>query len=800
MKLPIKWLNDYTEMREDINTFCHKMTLSGSKVESFESESDRVKNVVCARVLSLSKHPDSDHLWICQMDIGGSEPSQIVTGAQNLKVGDLVPAALPGASLPNGMEIQPTVMRGVQSNGMLCSMGELGLTVHDCPGAVENGILVLSDEYGAKPGDDLCKVMGFDDKVVDFEITPNRPDCLSITGLARESAATFGKPLTLPEPTVKETHGNVSDYISVELKTPLCPRYTGAVVTDIKIAPSPKFIRDRLRTAGVRPINNIVDITNFVMLEYGQPMHAFDYSCIEGKKIIVRTTKEGETSETLDGQSRKLAPGTIVICDERKIIGLAGVMGGLNSEITENTNTVVFESANFNAPAVRVGARNAGIRTEASSRYEKGLDCENTYPALLRALQLVEELSAGKVVGGIVDEYPVKKPVRTIKLEPERICAFIGADISEEEMVRILTKLGFRVENGLITVPSYRDDVEGFADIAEEVARFYGYDKIKPTLFAGTTTQGGLSARQKFERDLSEYCRAAGFYEICTLSFMSPKAFDKLALPENDPLRRAVVITNPLGEDQSLMRTSALPSTLEVIARNVNFRAEKVKFFEPATVYVPTLDENGRVDPSKLANERKILVLSEYGNGDFFALKGEIEEILSACKVISYEIVPKTDVPYYHCGRCAEIISEGRQLGVFGQIHPTVAKNFGVDCEVYCAELVLDEIEKSAQANKIYKSLPKYPAVTRDIALVCSDSLYSLDLERVIKKAAGDDLYSLSLFDVYKGAQTGVGKKSLAYTLSLRHPDRTLTDKEADEILARVLKALESELSVTLRA
>ncbi len=800
MKLPIRWLNDYTPMTEDIRTFCHKMTLSGSKVESYESESDAISGVVCARVLSLTRHPDSDHLFVCSMDVGKGEPVQIVTGAQNLKTGDLVPAALPGARLPGGVTINSTVMRGVRSDGMLCSMGELGLTLHDCPYAIENGILVLSSEIEAAPGDDICAVLGLDDVVVDFEITPNRPDCLSIIGLARESSATFGTKLTLPEPSVKSTSGDISDFLSVTLATPLCPRYTAAAVTDIKIEPSPKYIRDRLRTAGVRPINNIVDITNFVMLEYGQPMHAFDYSCIHGKKIVVRTTEKGETSETLDGQSRALSENTIVICDDEKIIGLAGVMGGLNSEITDETKTVVFESANFNAPSVRIGARNAGIRTEASSRFEKGLDCENTLPALMRALQLVEELGAGKVVGGIIDEYPVKKQVRKIKLEPERVCRFIGAEIPRDEMVRILESLDFGIEGDEITVPSFRDDVVGFADIAEEIARFYGYDKIAPTLFAGTTTQGGLTKRQTFEKELGEYCRAAGFYETYTLSFLSPKVFDKLRLDENDPLRKAVTIINPLGEDQSLMRTTTVPALLEAAARNFNYRAEKVKLYELAKVYFPTLGTDGKPDPRALADERKMLTLAEYGNGDFFALKGEIEEILTACSVCGYETVPKKDIPYYHAGRCAEILANGVSLGVFGQIHPTVAAAFGADCEIYCAELRFDALFGAAQTEKLYKPLPKYPAVSRDLALVCDESLYSLDVERIIKKCAGDALCGLKLFDVYRGAQVAPGKKSLAYTLLLRHADRTLTDKEADVILSDVLTALKNELSVTLRS
>ncbi len=802
MNMPFKWLNDYVKIDVSPKEYSSRMTMTGSKVEGWEELGAEIENVVCGRVLSIEKHPDADKLVICMIDVGAEKPVQIVTGATNLKVGDLVPAALHLAKLPGGIEIKKTVMRGVESNGMLCSIAELDLTLHECPYAIENGILVMPEGYG-KPGDDIRKVLGLDDVVVEFEITPNRPDCLSMIGLARETAASFELPLTLPQPEIKApTEDKISDYLSVDIEAPdLCPRYSAAMVKDIVIEPSPKWMREKLHAAGIRPINNIVDITNYVMLEYGQPMHAFDYSCIDGSHIIVRRSRPEEQVVTLDGQTRNVAENTLLITDPKKAIAIAGVMGGENSEITDQTKMIVFESANFDGPAVRVASRKIGMRTEASGRYEKGLDCENTMPALLRACQLVEELGAGKVISGIVDTYPVKKEHRRIKFDPDRINRFIGMDVSREEMLKDLDLLGFEMDGEDIIVPFWRDDVEGFADISEEIARLYGYDKIASTSFAGETTKGGLTLRQKFDRTMSSACFAVGFSEAKTLTFIGPKVFDQLCLPADSPLRKAVVISNPLGEDQSLMRTTPIHSILEVMARNYNYRAPHARIFEQATVFLPKLDANGNADMSQLPEEKNILTMSLYGDGDFFTLKGCVDALLAGCAVDDYEYIPCFDDPSYHPGRCATLETiEGHRIGRVGQIHPQVAANYGIGAEVYMAELNCNTLFELTDSNKSYHPLPKYPAVTRDIAVLCDKGVYVVQLEKAIRKAAGEHLEKLEFFDVYEGAQVSPGKKSVAFALAFRSFDHTLTDAEIDSYISDILKTLEADCGATIRA
>ena len=803
MKLPYKWLKDFVDIGADTvspKEYMKRMTMSGSMVGSYEHPADEIENVVCGRVLSLTRHPDSDHLWICQVDVGAEKPLQIVTGAQNLKAGDLCPTALHNSRLPGSVLIKRGKLRGVESDGMLCSMGELGLTRHDCPYGVEDGILVLEEHMG-KPGDDICRVLGLDDYLFDFEILHNRPDCLSVIGLARESAVVFDKKMTVPAPAVKRTAGDIGDYLSVEIKAPeLCKRYCAAMARDIRIAPSPQWMRDRLRGAGIRPINNIVDITNYVMLEYGQPMHAFDYASIDGKKIIVRRGNEGETTVTLDGQTRQLGPDTLLITDPVKCDGIAGVMGGENSEITGHTQMIVFESATFDPVAVRTASRRMGMRTEASGRFERGLDCENCMPALLRACQLVEQLGAGTIVGGLIDAYPEKKVPRVLTLDPQRVRDLLGAqDIPETFMVSALRALGFTVDGRRVTVPSWRDDCEGSADLAEEVGRLWGYDNIPTTLFAGRATRGGLTPYQQFRRDLASACRADGFSEAQTLSFMSPKAADRLCLAPDDPRRKAVVITNPLGEDQSLMRTTALPALLDVAARNLNFRTPALRLYEMGSVYLPKLGADGAVLADELPEERRYLALILYG-GDFYDLKGAVETVVRACGLPDGRFTPCADDPVYHPGRCADLMIDGRRVARLGQIHPAVAANWDIDCEIYAAELDVADAFAVRKPGALYRPLPKYPAVTRDLAVTCGEEIYVLQLEDVIRQAAGAALDHLELFDVYRGAQVGERKKSVAFSLALRAPDHTLTDAEADADVVRVLKALETACGATLRA
>ncbi len=796
MKLPYQWLQEYTDVHESPKSYAARMTMTGSKVEGWESPADEIKKVVIGRVLSVKPHPHADKLVVCEVDVG-SRTLQICTGAPNVCADALVPVALDGAILPGGHAIATTTMRGELSQGMMCSFAELGLTQSDVPYGDPDGLLLLPE---GKPGDDICPMFGLDDVIFDFEITPNRPDCLSVIGLARESAASFGRELRLHTPIVRQTSGDIHQLLSVEIQAPdLCRRYSAAMVKNIKIEPSPEWMRERLRNAGIRPINNIVDITNYVMLEYGQPMHAFDYACIEQNKIIVRRSGENEVITTLDGQQRRLAPETLLIADPVKGVGIAGVMGGENSEITESTRMVVFESATFSGPSVRVASRRIGMRTEASGRFEKGLDCENTLPALLRACELVELLGAGEVIGGVIDAYPSPKQPRVLPFEPDKMRALIGADIPESDMKASLLALGFGVDGGKVTVPSWRDDAEDMADLAEEVARMYGYDKITPTLLSGATTIGGLNDWQRFEHALRDACIAAGFMEVVTLSFLGPKVFDKLRLPADSPLRTAVAIQNPLGEDQSLMRTTPLHSMLEVAARNYNFRNPAMNGFELSTTYTPAV-KDGRADLSVLPAENRILTLMSYGHGDFYTLKGAVAAILDTVSVPGLEVLPCTDNPSYHPGRCGTLMVQDRCVGVMGQIHPLCAQSYGIGAEVYLAELDMHKLMALRNTVKVYRSLPKYPATTRDLAVVVRESVTVLELEKAISAAAGEHLEAISLFDVYRGAQVPDGQKSVAFSLSFRCFDRTLTDAEVDEAMSRALRALEKEYQAVLRA
>ncbi len=797
MNLSRKWLNEFVSVDASDKEFDEAMTLSGSKVETTADLGAEIVNVVVGRVLSLVRHPNSDHMWICQVDVGRGAPIQIVTGAQNVKEGDLVPAALDGALLPGGKEIHAGKLRGEVSDGMLCSFAELGLDQRDFPSAYADGIWILSDDpelTDLTAGEDIRTAAGLDDHVVEFEITPNRPDCLSVIGLAREAAATFDRELRLHVPEVKGgAQGVLTELLDVE--TPdadLVPRYTARMVRNVKIAPSPKWMRERLRAMGVRPINNIVDITNYVMLEYGQPMHAFDYRYVHGGKIIVRRAREGERLTTLDGKEHTLTANHLVIADEHRAVGLAGIMGGENSEIVSDTADVVFESACFDGTCIRKGALALGMRTEASAKFEKGLDPMNTLPAVQRACELVELLGAGEVVDGVIDILNHVPQPTVLPLEPDKINALLGTDVAADEMVRILRKLDFIVEGGQVTVPSWRGDVRRMADLAEEVARFHGYDQIPCTLMRGQTTQGGYTAVQRLENRVGELCRAFGYDEIITYSFISPSCYDKIRWAEDDARRQSFKILNPLGEDTSIMRTTTLPSMLDILTRNYNYRNKAVRLYEIGRIYLPG-GEDG------LAREPKILSLGAYGETDFFAVKGQVEAILRDLRVADVEFRPVTDNPSYHPGRCAAVYAGGTYLGVLGQIHPLTARNYGVDAELYCAELALDALYAVRGADPEYIPLPKFPSVARDIAVVCGKAVTVGELEKAIRRGAQGLLKEVTLFDIYEGVGIPAGKKSVAFSLVLRSDERSLTSEEADADVRSILSALETDCGAVLR-
>ncbi len=794
MNISRKWLREFVDITATDKEYDSVMTLAGQKVETTERMDAEIKNVVVGKVLSMKKHENSDHMWVCMVDDGSGEPVQIVTGAQNVHEGDLVPVARHNSWLPGGVHITKGKLRGVESCGMLCSYKELGLTEHDCPEAYADGIWILNDE-GCKIGEDMNVVIGNDDSIVEFEITNNRPDCYSLIGLARETAAAFNVPMKHHEPVVKGgAEGDLCDLLDVDVQADdLCPRYTARMVRNVKIAPSPKWMRQRLRSAGIRPINNIVDITNYVMVEYGQPMHAFDYRYVKGGKIVVRRAGEDKTLTTLDGNVRNLQPDMLVIADETKPVGLAGVMGGENSEIVDDTVDVVFESANFLGASIRKTALALGMRTDASAKFEKDIDPMLTVPAVNRACELVELLGAGEVMDGMIDVLNyVPQPV-TVKLEPERINALLGTDIPEADMIEYLRREEVPVVDGMIQVPSWRPDLRVMADIAEEVARYYGYNNIETTLMRGATTMGGYSDAQKLENAAGAAARAMGYSEIITYSFVSPASFDAIRIPTDSPLRKTVKLVNPLGEDTSIMRTVILPSMLDILSRNFAFKNKGVKLYEIGKIYLP-------VEGQKLPDEPKRMIFGTYGEHEnFFTLKGEIDTILDQLNVHPATYLANTKNPSYHPGRCADIIIDGRKLGVIGQIHPLVAETYGIGGEVYVAELDFTGLQASLAPERVFHSLPKFPTVSRDLALVCEESMTVGMLEACIKKAGGKLLRSIQLFDIYRGPGIAPGKKSVAFSLELRADDRTLTDEDTTGVVNAVLEKLKNDLGVTLR-
>ncbi|MDR1465198.1 MAG: phenylalanine--tRNA ligase subunit beta [Oscillospiraceae bacterium] len=796
MKLSQKWMLDCVALPEGLTdkAFADAMTLSGSKVEAVEREGGELENIVVGRVTAIERHPDSDHLWVAQVDVGGGESVQIVTGAQNVVADAYVPVAKNNSVVAGGKKIKSGKLRGILSDGMMCSLEELGLTAHDFPYAAEDGIFLLGEDCDRSLGLDIQTAVGLDDVVTEFEITSNRPDCLSVLGLAREAAATFRLPFAVPAPPVPQGEGDVNDLLKVTIEAPdLCYRYAGAVVRNVRVEPSPRWLRERLRASGVRPINNIVDITNYVMLEYGQPMHAFDLRYLEGGQVVVRTARPGERITTLDGTERALAEDMLVIADAAKPVAVAGVMGGEYSGIMDDTGAIVFESACFRGTQVRAAAKRLGLRTEASARYEKELDPSSCLPCLRRALELVRLLNAGDIVGGTVDNFPTPKPARRLPFVPDWVNQFIGIDCPAEEQAAILERLGCRVADGEITVPSFRGDLEQKADISEEIARFFGYDKIPSRPLRGLA-DGRLTPAQQLQRQIGETLLACGCSEICTYSFFSPKAYDKIGLPEGHWLRQSVTISNPLGEDTSVMRTTPTPSMLETLARNDHNNNESAALFELATVYRPRGAE-------ELPEEKQIVAVGLYGpHEDYFALKGIVEALLERVGVSGYDVRAVTDNPTFHPGRAAQFVFEdGAFLAALGEISPAVAENYDLGTRVYVALLDFNTLLARRNGARIHRALPRYPAVTRDLALVCGAETPVLTLQNTIRKAAGEMLEELLLFDVYTGSQIAAGQKSVAFRLRLRSAKGTLTDEEADGVVRRAIKAL-GAVGAALRA
>lgn len=797
MNTSLKWIKDLVPGLDCTpQEYMDAMTLSGSKVEGYENMDEDLDKIVIGQVKSIEKHPDADKLVICQVDIG-TETIQIVTGAPNVTEGCKVPVVLDGGKVAGGhdgskteggIKIKKGKLRGVESNGMMCSIEELGSNRDMFPLAPENGLYILPED--APVGENAVSYLGLDDTVVEYEITSNRVDCFSILGIAREAAATFGKEFVPPVVTETGNNEDVNDYIKVSVKDDkLCSRYTARVVKNIKIAPSPEWMQRRLRAQGIRPINNIVDITNYVMEEYGQPMHAYDLDTIEDREIVVRRAAKGEQFVTLDGQERTLDDSVLMICDGKKAIGIAGIMGGENSMITDNVKTMLFEAACFDGTNIRLSGRKIGLRTDASAKFEKGLDPNTAIEAMNRACQLIEELGAGEVVGGVVDIYPNVKGDKRIPFEPEKYNKLLGTDIAKETMLAYFSKidLGYDPASNEVIVPSWRQDLECDADLAEEVARFFGYDKIPTTLPSGEATTGKLTFKLRIEavaREIAEFC---GFSQGMTYSFESPKVYDKLLLPQDSPLRKAVVISNPLGEDFSIMRTVSLNGMLTSLSTNFNRRNKNVRLYELGNIYLPK-----QVPVTELPEERMQFTLGMYGEGDFFTMKGVIEEFLyKAGMKLKPEYDPESGKPFLHPGRQANVVYDGTVIGYLGEVHPTVAANYAIKERVYVAVLDMPEIISRASFDHKYEGIAKFPAATRDISMVVPKKVLAGDIEKIFDEKGGQFLEKYDLFDIYEGAQIKPGYKSIAYSLSFRAKDRNLEDADITGAMDRIVNALE---------
>ena len=809
MRTSLKWIKDLVPGIEDLTPqeYLDAMTLSGSKGEYYVELDKNLENIVIGQILKIEKHPDADKLVICQVNVGQEEPVQIVTGAPNVFEGAVVPVVLAGGKVAGGhdgstppeegIKIKKGKLRGVPSNGMMCSIEELGSSRDMYPDAPENGIYIFKNRDDIKPGDDAIKALGLDDAVIEYEITSNRVDCFSILGIAREAAVTFGKPFCPP---VVEPTGNdedVNDFISVEVNdTELCPRYTARVVKNIKVGPSPEWMQRRLAAQGIRPINNIVDITNYVMEEYGQPMHAYDLSTIAGQKIIVRRAEDNEKFVTLDGQERTLDSSMLMICDAEKPVGIAGIMGGENSMITDDVDAILFEAACFDGTNIRLSGKKLGMRTDAQSKFEKGLDPNNASAAIDRACQLIEVLGCGEVVGGMVDVYGKVKEPHEIPFQPERINRLLGTDLSAEQMLGYFKslELEYDADRNVMIIPTFRQDLLGTADLAEEVARFYGYSNIPSTLPSGESTSGKVSFKHRVEDVAKETAEFCGFSEGMTFSFESPKVFDKLRLDADDPLRQAITIANPQGEDYSIMKTTPLNGMLVSLARNFNRRNKDVKLYEMAKIYLPK-----SLPLTEYADERVQFTLGFYGEGDFFTMKGVVEEFLERAgmhDIVDYD--PNAGKNFLHPGRQANIIYQGKVIGYMGEVHPEVCENYDMKTRAYIAVLDMPVITEMATFDRHFKGIAKHPAVNRDISMVVKKDILVGQIEKVIREKGGHHLESYHLFDIYEGSQIKPGYKSVAYSITFRANDRTLEEKDITAAMDKIIAGLE-DLGIELR-
>lgn len=799
MKASIEWLEEYSDIDVDSVKLGDILTMTGSKVETVEQKGNDIKNVVIGKILEIKKHEDSDHLVVTQVDLG-NEKVQIVTGANNIKEGDIVPIAKDGSELPGGVKIKKGLLRGVESCGMMCSVGELGLDIVNYSGQIENGIMILDKELEKDLGKDIVEVLNLKEDIIEFEITPNRPDCLSIEGLGREVAASLGKEFKNPRKNIDEKiveNKEEIEGLKVDIEAPdLCYRYIARMVKNVKIGPSPEWLTRRLNACGIRSINNIVDITNYVMLEMGQPMHAFDINSIEGKHITVRRAKNGEKITTLDKQERILDENDLVIADAKKPVAIAGVMGGLNSEIEKDTQTVVFESAVFYGGGVRKTAKKVGLRTESSARYEKGLSSENAIRAVNRAVELVELIGAGQEVEGKIDVYPTKQKINKIKLDVEKINNLLGTNIEKEEMIKILEKLDIKVENDMAIAPYFRMDLEFVADIAEEVVRFYGYDKLETTLIKADTTLGIRNKEQKIEKTIKDMLVNNGLSEIYTYGFVSEQDLEKSNISK-ELIEKSITIINPLSDEYKLMRPTTIPSMMQILATNANKKNQNVKLFDISRNY---RNLNNEVENGEVPEQENILTLGMYGDDvDFYTLKGLIENVLEAVSVNRYDIVKETENGSYHPGRCANITVGKDVIATIGEVHPAVLENYGIEKRAYLAEVNVTKIVKYSRQNKKYVEVPKFPAVERDIAVIVDEKVEVGQIEKIVTKKSKKLLESATLFDIYRDEKIGTNKKSVAYSLIFRDKKKTLSDEEINTAMENIISELEKVLGAELR-
>lgn len=799
MKASIEWLEEYSDIDVDSVKLGDILTMTGSKVETVEQKGNDIKNVVVGKILEIKKHEDSDHLVVTQVDLG-NEKVQIVTGANNIKEGDIVPIAKDGSELPGGVKIKKGLLRGVESCGMMCSVGELGLDISNYPGQIENGIMILDKKLEKDLGKDIVEVLNLKEDIIEFEITPNRPDCLSIEGLGREVSASLGKEFKNPRKNIDEKiveNKEEIEGLKVDIEAPdLCYRYIARMVKNVKIGPSPEWLTRRLNACGMRSINNIVDITNYVMLEMGQPMHAFDINSIEGKHITVRRAKNGEKITTLDKQERILDENDLVIADTKKPVAIAGVMGGLNSEIEKDTQTVVFESAVFYGGGVRKTAKKVGLRTESSARYEKGLSSENAIRAVNRAVELVELIGAGQEVEGKIDVYPTKQKINKIKLDVEKINNLLGTNIQKEEMIKILEKLDIKVENNMAIAPYFRMDLEFVADIAEEIVRFYGYDKLETTLIKADTTLGIRNKEQKIEKTIKDMLVNNGLSEIYTYGFVSEQDLEKSNISK-ELIEKSITIINPLSDEYKLMRPTTIPSMMQILATNANKKNQNVKLFDISRNY---RNLNNEVENGEVPEQENILTLGMYGDDvDFYTLKGLIENVLEAVSVNRYDIIKETKNGSYHPGRCANITVGKDIIATIGEVHPAVLENYGIEKRVYLAEVNVTKIVKYSRQNKKYVEVPKFPAVERDIAVIVDEKVEVGQIEKIITKKSKKLLESATLFDIYRNEKIGNNKKSVAYSLIFRDKKKTLSDEEINTTMENIISELEKVLGAELR-